>query len=332
MIFKNARRRFLGVVAAVSMGLGAVAWAPMTQAAGDWPERAVNLVVPFPAGGPVDTAARFVAKPLGEKWGQPAVIDNRAGAGGIVAARYVVNEKPDGYTFLLPAIHHAILPSLREDLGYDIQEDFEPVGTIARFPIVLVVNSSFEVTTVQELIDYARENPGAVTYASSGIGGGTHLAGELFSKMADVEMHHIPYRGSAPAIQDVASGQVQVMFADAPSAFSFLDNGNIRAIAVGNPERSDLLPDLPTIDEAGVPGYEAYSWSGMLAPKGTPQEIIERVNADLQESLNDPEIAPLMAAAGAEPMVSTPQEFAEFLDEEINKWGQIIREANIEVE
>lgn len=332
MIFKNARRRFLGVVAAVSMGLGAVAWAPMTQAAGDWPERAVNLVVPFPAGGPVDTAARFVAKPLGEKWGQPAVIDNRAGAGGIVAARYVVNEKPDGYAFLLPAIHHAILPSLREDLGYDIQEDFEPVGTIARFPIVLVVNSSFEVTTVQELIDYARENPGAVTYASSGIGGGTHLAGELFSKMADVEMHHIPYRGSAPAIQDVASGQVQVMFADAPSAFSFLDNGNIRAIAVGNPERSDLLPDLPTIDEAGVPGYEAYSWSGMLAPKGTPQEIIERVNADLQESLNDPEIAPLMAAAGAEPMVSTPQEFAEFLDEEINKWGQIIREANIEVE
>lgn len=332
MIFKNARRRFLGVVAAVSMGLGAVAWAPITQAAGDWPERAVNLVVPFPAGGPVDTAARFVAKPLGEKWGQPAVIDNRAGAGGIVAARYVVNEKPDGYAFLLPAIHHAILPSLREDLGYDIQEDFEPVGTIARFPIVLVVNSSFEVTTVQELIDYARENPGAVTYASSGIGGGTHLAGELFSKMADVEMHHIPYRGSAPAIQDVASGQVQVMFADAPSAFSFLDNGNIRAIAVGNPERSDLLPDLPTIDEAGVPGYEAYSWSGMLAPKGTPQEIIERVNADLQESLNDPEIAPLMAAAGAEPMVSTPQEFAEFLDEEINKWGQIIREANIEVE
>ncbi|HLS16841.1 MAG TPA: tripartite tricarboxylate transporter substrate binding protein [Paenalcaligenes sp.] len=332
MTFKSNRRRWLGVAAALTLGVSALGWAPVTQAADDWPERAVNLVVPFPAGGPVDTAARFVAKPLAEKWGEPAVIDNRAGAGGIVAARYVVNEKPDGYTFLLPAIHHAILPSLRDDLGYDIQADFEPIGSVARFPIVLVVNSSFEVDSVQELIDYAREHPGAVTYASSGIGGGTHLAGELFGKMAGVEMHHIPYRGSAPAIQDVASGQVQVMFADAPSALSFLDNGNIRALAVGNPERSELLPDLPTIDEGGVPGYEAYSWSALLAPKGTPQDIIEQVSADLQEALSDPEIGPLMAAAGAEPMLSTPEEFAEFLDDEINKWGQIIREANIEVE
>lgn len=329
---QHIRRRLLGVAAAVTFGVGTFSWAPQIQAAEDWPKRAVNLVVPFPAGGPVDTAARFVAKPLGEKWGQPAIIDNRAGAGGIVAARYVANEKPEGYSFLLAAIHHAILPSLRQDLGYDIQEDFEPVGTIARFPIILVVHSGFEIQSVQELIEYARAHPGAVTYASSGIGGGTHLAGELFSKMAGVEMHHIPYRGSAPAIQDVASGQVQVMFADAPSAFAFLDNGNIRALAVGNPERSDLMPDLPTIDESGVAGYEAYSWSGMLAPKGTPQAIIEQVNADLQEALNDPQIAPLMAAAGAEPMASTPEGFAAFLDEEINKWGQIIQEANIQVE
>src|SRR5699024_3043959 len=256
MTFKNARRRWLGAAAAVTLGLSALGWTPVTQAADDWPNRAVNLVVPFPAGGPVDTAARFVAKPLAEKWGEPAVIDNRAGAGGIVAARYVVNEKPDGYTFLLPAIHHAILASLRDDLGYDIQADFEPVGSVARFPIDLVVNSSFGIDSVQELIDDAREKPGAVTYATSAIGGVTHLAGELFSKMAGVEMHHIPYRGSAPAIQDVASGQVQVVFADVPSAFSFLDNGNIRASAVGSPQRSELLSDLPTIDEAGVHGFE----------------------------------------------------------------------------
>lgn len=297
-----------------------------------WPKRAVNFIVPFPAGGPVDTSARFVTRPLGEKWGQSAVVDNRAGAGGIVGARAALKEKPDGYTFFFPAIHHAVLPSLRNDLGYDIQKDFELVSTVARFPIILVVHPSLPVNSVTELIEYVKANPNTVSFSSSGTGGGTHLAGELFNSMAGVKIQHIPYRGSAPAMQDLVGGQVQVMFADAPSALPFMKSGNVRALGVGNPERSTLAPDVPTIAEAGVPGYEAYSWTALVAPKGTPRDIVNKVNADLTEVLKDPEIGPAMAAAGAEPMPGTPEDFERFLDNEIKKWGTVIREANITIE
>ena len=297
-----------------------------------WPSRAVNFIVPFPAGGPVDTAARFVTRPLGQKWGQSAVVDNKAGAGGIVAARLAMKEKPDGYTFFFPAIHHAVLPSLRKDLGYDIQKDFEPVGSVARFPIILVVHPSLPVNSVQELIEHAKQNPDKISFSSSGTGGGTHLAGELFNSMAGVRLQHIPYKGSAPAMQDLVGGQVQVMFSDAPSALPFMKSGQIRALGVGNPERSVLAPELPTIAEAGVPGYEAYSWSALVAPKGTPAAIVKKLNADLTEALQDPEVGPAMAAAGAEPMPGTPEDFARFLDNEIEKWGRVIREANISIQ
>lgn len=297
-----------------------------------WPSRTVNFIVPFPAGGPVDTSARFVTKPLGEKWGQSAVVDNRAGAGGIVGARSAVKEKPDGYSFFFPAIHHAVLPSLRQDLGYDIQNDFELVGTVARFPIILVVHPSLPVNNVKELIEHVRANPSAVSFSSSGTGGGTHLAGELFNSLAGVKIQHVPYRGSAPAMQDLVGGQVQVMFADAPSALPFMKSGHVRALGVGNPERSTLAPDVPTIAEAGVPNYEAYSWTALVAPKGTPPEIVKKLNADLSEVLNDDQIGPAMAAAGAEPMPGSPEDFAQFLDNEIKKWGTVIKEANITIQ
>jgi Uncharacterized protein conserved in bacteria len=315
----------LGILG-LSLPLGA-AWAADT-----WPNRAVNFIVPFPPGGPVDTSARFVTKPLGEKWRQSTVVDNRAGAGGIVGARSATKEKPDGYTFFFPAIHHAILPSLRNDLGYDIQKDYELVGTVARFPIILVVHPSLPVNNVAELIKYANENPGKVSFSSSGIGGGTHLAGELFNSMAGTKLQHVPYRGSAPAMQDLVGGQVQVMFSDAPSALPFIKSGNIRALGVGNPSRSTLAPDVPTIAEAGVPKYEAYSWTALVAPKGTPAEIVKKLNADLNEVLQDPKIGPAMSAAGAEPMPGSPEDFARFLDNEIKKWGTVIREANIKVD
>ena len=303
-----------------------------TWAQDSWPERSVNFIVPFPAGGPVDTSARFVTKPLGEKWGQSAIVDNRAGAGGIVGARSAAKEKPDGYSFFFAAIHHAVLPSLRQDLGYDIQKDFELVGTVARFPIILVVHPSLPVNSVTELIDYAKANPGKVSFSSSGTGGGTHLAGELFNSLAKTNIQHVPYRGSAPAMQDLVGGQVQVMFSDAPSALPFIKSGHIRALGVGNPERSTLAPDVPTIAEAGVPGYEAYSWTAMVAPKDTPASIVKKVNADLNEILNDPQIGPAMAAAGAEPMPGSPEDFSRFLDNEIKKWGTVIKEAGIKVE
>ncbi|WP_409079815.1 Bug family tripartite tricarboxylate transporter substrate binding protein [Pusillimonas sp. SM2304] len=322
--------------ALAGLGLGALALAaPFSTAwAADaaWPARAVNFIVPFPAGGPVDTSARFVTKPLGDKWGQPAVVDNKAGAGGIVAARIAMKEKPDGYTFFFPAIHHAVHPSLRKDLGYDIQNDFEPVGSVARFPIILVVHPSLPVNNVKELIAYAKDNADKIAFSSSGTGGGTHLAGELFNSLAGVKIQHIPYRGSAPAMQDLVGGQVQVMFADAPSALPFIKSGHIRALGVGNPERSVLAPDVPTIAEAGVPNYEAYSWTALVAPKGTPEAIVKQANADLVEVLKDPQIGPAMAAAGAEPMPGTPEDFARFLDSEIKKWGTVIKEANIQIE
>lgn len=301
-------------------------------AADTWPDKTVNFVVPFPPGGPVDTSARFVTRHLAQQWDQAAIVENKAGAGGIVGARYAMREKPDGYSMFFAAIHHSVLPALGRDLGYDIQTDFEPVGTVARFPIILVVHPSLEVNTVAELVDYAKANPGQVSFSSSGTGGGTHLAGELFKSLADVDLQHVPYRGSAPAMQDLVGGQVQVMFADAPSALPFIESGQIRALGVGNTEPSVLAPDVPPIADAGVPGYEAYSWTALVAPKDTPASIVERVNKDLNVALTDPELGPLMAAAGAEPMPGTPEEMADFLDNEIRKWDEVIRAANIQLE
>ena len=314
MVKTIARRQWFVALTISVVTLGAALWHSnaMADQTSAWPERAVNFIVPFPPGGPVDTAARFVTKPLAEGWDKAAIVDNRAGAGGIVAARYAAKEKPDGYNY--------------------IQADFEPVGSVARFPIILVVHPSLGVETVQELVDYAKANPGKVSYSSSGTGGGTHLAGELFNSLAQVKLQHIPYRGSAPAMQDLVGGQVQVMFADAPSALPFIKSGVIKALAVGNPQRSSLVPDLPTIAESGVDGYEAYSWSGLLAPKGTPQAVVNQLNTDLQAALSNPTIAPSMAAAGAEPMLGSPQEFADFLNNEIKKWGEIIQDANIKIE
>ena len=318
------------------LGAGLLATAiPMTASlaqSANWPSKSVTFIVPFPAGGPVDTAARFVTKPLAQAWSQSTVVDNRAGAGGIVAARYAAKVAPDGYSFFFPAIHHAVHPSLRKDLGYDIQTDFEPVGTVARFPIILVVHPSVPVNNVKELIDYAKANPDKLSFSSSGTGGGTHLAGELFNSLAGVKLQHIPYKGSAPAMQDLVGGQVQVMFADAPSALPFMKSGHVKALGVGNPDRSVLAPDVPTIAEAGLPGYEAYSWTALVAPKGTPADVITKVNADLVNALKDPQVGPAMAAAGAEPMVGSPDDLRQFLDNEIKKWGRVIKEANIKVD
>ncbi|KAI1693162.1 tripartite tricarboxylate transporter family receptor domain-containing protein [Ditylenchus destructor] len=202
----------------------------------------------------------------------------------------------------------------------------------AVFPIVLVVNPSLPVNSVSELIDYAKANPGKLSFSSSGTGGGTHLAGELFNAMAGVKIQHIPYRGSAPAMQDLLGGQVQVMFADGPSAVPHLKTGKVRALGVGNPTRSSMLPDVPTIAESGLPGYEAYSWSGLMAPKGTPGEIVSKLNADLVKVLSDAGTAKAMLAAGAEPKPGSAGEFGEFVKGEVVKWRELIRKADIKLE
>ncbi|WP_026640953.1 Bug family tripartite tricarboxylate transporter substrate binding protein [Bordetella petrii] len=315
--------------------LGA-AWAaaclPLQAHAAKWPERPVNFIVPFPPGGPVDTTARLTTQPMAQAWNVAAVVDNKAGAGGIVGAQAAAKTEPDGYHYFFASIHHAVLPSLRGNLSYDITKDFVPVGMAAVFPIVLVVHESLPVNTVQELIAYAKQNPGKLSFGSSGTGGGTHLAGELFNSMTGTRIQHVPYRGSAPAMQDLLGGQVQVMFADGPSARPHLQGGKFRPLGVGNPQPSALFPGIPTIASSGVPGYEAYSWSGLLAPAGTPADIVKQANADMVRVLRDPEAAKSMLAAGAEPKPGTPAEFGAFLQAEIDKWGKVIKEAGIKVE
>jgi tripartite-type tricarboxylate transporter receptor subunit TctC len=326
------RRRVLAGLGATCASAVLPTLFPSVARAATWPGHAVTFIVPFPAGGPVDTTARFTTQPLGQMWSVPTVVDNKSGAGGIVGAQFAAKAAPDGYNFFFASIHHAVLPSLRNNLTYDITTDFVPVGMAAVFPIVLVVNASVPVNTVSELIAYAKKNPGKLSFGSSGTGGGTHLAGELFNAMAGTRIQHVPYRGSAPAMQDLLGGQVQVMFADGPSAVPHLSGGKVRALGVGNPTRSSMLPNVPTIAESGLPGYEAYSWSGVMAPKGTPPDIVKRMNADMVKVLSDPATAKGMIAAGAEPKPGTPEQFGEFVRNEIVKWRDLIKTADIKLE
>ncbi|MNQ10764.1 Tripartite tricarboxylate transporter family receptor [compost metagenome] len=326
------RRRVLAGLGATCASAVLPTLFPSVARAATWPGHAVTFIVPFPAGGPVDTTARFTTQPLGQMWSVPTVVDNKSGAGGIVGAQFAAKAAPDGYNFFFASIHHAVLPSLRNNLTYDITTDFVPVGMAAVFPIVLVVNASVPVNTVSELIAYAKQHPGKLSFGSSGTGGGTHLAGELFNAMAGIRIQHVPYRGSAPAMQDLLGGQVQVMFADGPSAVPHLSGGKVRALGVGNPTRSSMLPNVPTIAESGLPGYEAYSWSGVMAPKGTPPDIVKRMNADMVKVLSDPATAKGMIAAGAEPKPGTPEQFGEFVRNEIVKWRDLIKTANIKLE
>src|SRR5690606_38903618 len=322
------RRRLMAALGAA----WAAASLPVPARAAKWPERPVNFIVPFPPGGPVDTTARFTTQPLGELWKVPTVVDNKAGAGGIVGAQAAVKAPADGYHYFFASIHHALLPSLRAHLIYDVMTDFTPVGMAAVFPIVLVVHESLPVNNVQELIAYARQHPGKLSFSSSAAGGGTHLAGELFNSMTGTRIQHVPYRGSAPAMQDLLGGQVQMMFADGPSAMPHLSGGKIRPLGVGNPEPSALFPGIPTIAASGVPGYEAYSWSGVLAPAGTPADTIKPVNADMARVRAHPATVEGRLAAGAEPRPGTPEQFGAFLQAELDKWSKVIKQAGIKVE
>lgn len=304
---------------------------PLAARAQAWPTRPVRFIVPFPPGGPVDTTARAMTAKLSEYWGQPVVIDNRAGAGGILGADIAAHAPADGYNFFVCSIHHSVLPSLKKKLPYDIQKDFVPVSFAALFPVILVANPSLPVKTVPELIAYAKANPEKVSFSSAGTGGGTHLAGELFKDMAGVSLLHVPYKGSAPAMTDLLGGVVQVMFADAPTALPQIRSGRVRPLAVASPRRSALVPELPTIAES-VPGYEAYSWAGVVAPTGTPSEIVKKVSADIVRALSDPEVRQRLLEAGAEAMPGTPEQFGAQLQAEIDKWAKVVKAANIQAE
>jgi tripartite-type tricarboxylate transporter receptor subunit TctC len=318
--------RALGVLAAV-VSFGAWAQAP-------YPNHPVRIVVPFPAGGTTDILAREVAQTLSQSLGQPFVVDNRPGAGGNIGSDIVAKAAPDGYTLLMGTVGtHAINPSLYAKMPYDHVKDFAPVILVAGVPNVLEINPSLPVHSVQELIAYAKANPGKINFASSGSGTSIHLSGELFKTMTGVQMTHVPYKGSAPALQDLVGGQVQIMFDNLPSSLALIKAGKLKPLAVTSAARSTVLPDVPTVAEAGVPGFEASSWFGLLAPAGTPKDIVAKLNANVAKWLATPEAKEKLAAQGA--IVAsglTPEDFAKHIATETTKWAKVVKESGAKVE
>ena len=314
----------------VAAGLLAAASQPFAALANDaWPSKPVRFIVPFPPGGPVDTTARAASVKLSEIWKTATMIDNRAGAGGVVGAQAAAREAADGYTLFMGAIHHSVNPTLMGNLPYDIEKDFAPVSFAAMFPVFVVVHPSVPANTLQELIALAKKPGSNLSYASSGNGGGTHLAGELFNMEAGTKLQHVPYKGSAPAMNDVLGGQVQIMFSDAPTALPHIKSGRVKVLAVASRKRSAMLPDVPAAAEAGLPNYEAYSWAALFAPAKTPQAVLDKINADFNTAFRDPDVRQRLLDAGAETAPGTQQEMRDFLRAEIAKWAKVIKTAGI---
>ncbi len=299
------------------------------QAGGAYPSRAVRIVVPFPPGGGTDIISRTVAQKLSEMWGQPVIVDNRSGANGIIGTDLGAKAKPDGYTLLVVIATHAINPSLYRKLPYDTAADFAPVTLMAQYPFVLTIHPALPPKTVKELIALARARPGQLSYASSGNGSGPHLGFELFKTAANIDVVHIPYKGAGPANIDLISGQVQLMFNNFLAAMPQIRAGKLRVLAVTSATRSAVMPDVPTMAQAGLPGFDVTGWYALLAPAGTPSPIVSKVQSDVVAALRVPQLRERLSGEGAEPVGSTPNEFARFLAVEIRKWGKAIADAKV---
>src|SRR5580700_8737935 len=322
-------KRMLSTAVAMLLLAGAMILAN----AADYPSRPITLVVGFPPGGASDILARIVANKLSSLLGQPVVIDNRPGAGGNVAGEVVAHAAPDGYTLLLG--NNAILAtnaSLYKKIGFDPEKDFAPISLVGTQANVLVVNVDLPVHSFAELIALAKARPGKLNFASSGYGLAAHLAGELFKAEAHIDIVHVPYKGSAPALQDVIAGQDQMMFATTSGAMGFLKGGQLRALAVTTLERTAVLPDVPTMDEAGIPGFEATTWHGLVAPAGTPRDVVETLHRAIVATLKDPGVRQKLAALGIDIVGGTPDEFTAYIGAEIPKWAAIIKASGAKME
>jgi tripartite-type tricarboxylate transporter receptor subunit TctC len=316
------------------MRLVAVLWmllaAGLAAQARAFPDKPVRLVVPFPAGGSTDVVSRLLGQKLSELWRQPVVIDNRPGASTILGTDLVAKAAPDGYTLLVTTASFTIVPSLASRLPYDPAKDFEPITLINTTPLVLVVNPNVPARSLQELIALAKARPGALNFGSSGSGGSNHLAGELFNAMAGVKMVHVPYKGNAPALNDLVGGHVDVVFNGLTSAMPLIKSGKLRPLAVTSLARADALPEIPTLDELGMKGFQAVGWSGLSAPARTPREVIARINADVVKIIRSPAMLERLKAEGSDPVGNSPEQFAAFLQEETARWSRVIRFAGIE--
>ena len=322
----TSRRGLLAAAAACAL------W-PALAAAQAFPTKPITIIVPFAAGGTTDILARIIAQGLTAELGQSVVVDNRAGAGGNIGGQAAARAAADGYTLFMGTVGtHAINAALYKKMPFDPVKDFAPLTRVANVPNLLVANPAQPFKTVQELIAYAKANPGKVNFGSSGSGSSIHLSGELFKSMAKVDMQHVPYKGSAPAVTDLLGNQIAIMFDNMPSAIQHVRSGKLRAIAVTTAKRSPELPDVPTIAEAGVPGYEATSWFGMFAPAATPAPVVGQLNKALVKVLAQPDIKKRINEQGAETAGETPEQFAAFIQQESVKWGKVVRESGASVD
>lgn len=298
-----------------------------------YPSKPIRMVVPYPAGGTTDLLGRGIAQKMTEALGQQVLVENRTGAGGSIGSDAVAKSKPDGYTLVMGTIaSHAINPNLYPHLAYDAVKDFAPVALVATLPNLLVVNPSVPAKTVKELIALARSKPGELAFASAGSGTTQHLSGEIFKKMAGVDMLHIPYKGNAPAVTDLVGGQVQVMFDNIPISLQQVRAGKLRALAVTGPKRSHVLPDVPTIAEAALPGYAVTSWFALFAPAGTPENIVAILNRETNKALADPTLRRQLTDQGIEPGSGTPAQLAALIRAEIPRWKKIVAESGARVD
>jgi tripartite-type tricarboxylate transporter receptor subunit TctC len=317
---KLARRRFLHLAA----GAAALPAASRIARAQTYPTRPVRIIVGFAAGGAFDIVARLMGQWLSDRLAQPFIVENRPGAGTNIATEAVVRAPADGYTLLLGGAVNTVNATLYENLKFDFMRDIAPIAGIIRFPNLMEVNPSFPAKTVPEFISYAKANPGKVTFASTGIGTTQHLSGELFKMMTDINMVHVAYRGAPPALTDLISGQVQVMFGPLPASIELIRAGKLRPLAVTTTTRSEALPNIPTVGEF-VPGYEASGWNGVGAPKNTPAEIVDKLNKEINAGLADPNIKARLADLGGTPLAGSPADFGKLVADETEKWAKVVK-------
>ncbi len=312
--------------------LALAAAGPQTAPAQSYPAKAVRIVVPFPPGAGADIVTRLIAVKLGSAFGQQFVVDNRAGAAGHIGAEVAAHAAPDGYTLLSTPASIVISRSLYPKLNYDIEKDLDPVALIASAPFVLVVHPSLPVRNVKELIALARAKPGELYFASTGNGGTPHLATEIFKMQAKIDIVHVPYKGTPPAVTDLLSGQVQLMFANTLSVLPHVRSGRLRALAISSSKRSAAAPELPTVAESGMPGFDVSTWFGMLAPRGTPKEIIDRLDGEVRKIVQMADVRARLISQGADPIGSTPEEFRAYLKSELVKWEKAVKAVGVRIE
>ena len=322
MTFHNTSRRRLLALAAF---LTCSAALPLQAQPSAWPAKPIKLVVGYAAGGATDVIARIIAVKVGEQLGQSVIVDNRSGANSNVGAEIVARSPGDGYTLYVYTIANTINASLYDKLSYDPLKDFEPIGLIAKIANILVVNPKLPIKSVAEYVQFAKESPNGITFASSGSGSSIHLSGEMFKMVAKLNMLHVPYRGSAPAVTDLLGGQVQSMFDNTPSALPHVREGKLRAIAITSAQRSPLLPEVPTVAESGFPGFEVQSWFGLAAPAGTLRPVVDRLNSELGKVLTNPDVRQRLLNLAANPAPGTPEQMRSFAAAEIKRWHDVVK-------